>query len=109
MTFLQEGGLQQARNRRDSLNIIHGAGWHFSYFGDINRIRNKVANFAHSNDTTAREFLSRADDEVMGDIQSGKDIYHRGGLKMPEWPSNDPRLPHYYLNNFDKFKSFRRF
>ena len=31
----------------DLLHTISDAGWHFSYFGDIEFIKNKIANFAH--------------------------------------------------------------
>ena len=105
-SFQQAGGLQNARNRRDSLPRISGGGWHMSYFGDISKIRQKVDNFAHSSDGICRDLMNRSDKELAMDILEGRDIYHRNETKYPRRDSDDYRLPKYYLENRDKFRKF---
>ena len=105
-SFQQAGGLQAARNQRDNLPRISGGGWHMSYFGDINKIRQKVDNFAHSSDGICRDLMNRSDKELAMDILEGRDIYHRNETKYPRRGSDDYRLPKYYLENRDKFRKF---
>jgi len=101
------GGPQAVRLKRDSVPSIPNAGWHLSYFGSLENIRSKVANFAHSNDTTSKEFLVRDNKEIVSDILSGKDLFHRGSEgRRDYWQSNDPRLPVHFLNNQEKYKLF---
>jgi beta-1,4-mannosyl-glycoprotein beta-1,4-N-acetylglucosaminyltransferase len=100
------GGPQAARNRRDELPLLENAGWHFSYFGGVDKIVNKVANFAHAVDDSARDCLSRGKEELAGDVAAGRDLYRRPEMKAERREANDPRLPAYFLNNPEKFPQF---
>lgn len=58
----------------DKYTKLKNGGWHFSYFGDINFIKNKIQNFAHqefNNDT----YLN--DTKIMQQIQTCGDLYFR--------------------------------
>jgi beta-1,4-mannosyl-glycoprotein beta-1,4-N-acetylglucosaminyltransferase len=86
---------------------IPDAGWHFSYFGDIAHMRNKVASFAHSTDDFCKEFLERSDAQVAADIASGVDLFRRASEPRGQHrDTNDRSLPIYFLNNLQKFGRF---
>lgn len=48
-------------------NLIENGGWHFSYFGNIDFIVNKIRNFCHSD-----WFETLSHDEIKNKIESGK-------------------------------------
>lgn len=106
------GGLQAARGILDKPTaakypIIPDAGWHFSYFGDIEHLRLKIENFAHSSDGFVRDMLARDDKQVAADIAAHRDIYRRDGMQQFQHRvSNDARLPRYFLDNPTKFEKF---
>jgi beta-1,4-mannosyl-glycoprotein beta-1,4-N-acetylglucosaminyltransferase len=54
--------------------VIKNGGWHFSYFGDVKFIKNKISNFAHY------EFNNNYmlnDDRILNQIKNNKDLYGR--------------------------------
>lgn len=53
---------------------IEKGGWHFSYFGDVNFIKNKIENFSHQEYNNS-EFTNINHIENM--ILNGKDLYKR--------------------------------
>jgi beta-1,4-mannosyl-glycoprotein beta-1,4-N-acetylglucosaminyltransferase len=97
-----EGTFQDARNQRDSLPLIPDCGWHFSYFGGIDRIRNKTRNFAHAHEDICKILESRTDTEMLSDIKAGRDLYHRD-MSFVWRDSDDYRLPKYFLENRERF------
>jgi hypothetical protein len=101
--FGKVGGLQAARNMRDALPIIHDCGWHFSYFGGLERIRHKTKNFAHGPEDICKLFQYQPDEEVLKDIAEGRDLYHRPGPLFEKRSSDDLRLPKYFLANKERF------
>jgi beta-1,4-mannosyl-glycoprotein beta-1,4-N-acetylglucosaminyltransferase len=98
------GGLQAAS--RGVLPIIKDGGWHFSYFGGPRMIREKMSAYSHSPDFWCQEFLARDDHRMLNAIVSGEDVARRP-FPRAEWrASNDPRLPHYYLQHPERFRHF---
>ena len=62
------------RYRSYEFPVIQNAGWHFSYFGDTERIRTKLKSFAH------QEFNKDAiisDSNILDAIESKKDLFGR--------------------------------
>lgn len=76
---------------------IPNGGWHFSYLGDINFIRNKIMNFGHS------EFRTP---EVMAALKNrydrGEDPYGRPWARFKIVPIDDS-YPEFMLKNIDLF------
>lgn len=103
---LKEQAPQGFRDRRDSIDRIADAGWHFSYFGGPARILHKAACFAHADDDMVRDLRNRSVGELKFDITSRRDLYRRSSVSNPRRESNDPRLPQYYLGHLDYFKEF---
>jgi|TARA_B100000161_G_C33524119_1_gene402657 beta-1,4-mannosyl-glycoprotein beta-1,4-N-acetylglucosaminyltransferase len=54
--------------------IISKGGWHLSYFGDINFIKNKIKNFAHQ-EFNKEIFLQ--DDKIQNQIDNAEDLFFR--------------------------------
>jgi beta-1,4-mannosyl-glycoprotein beta-1,4-N-acetylglucosaminyltransferase len=62
--------------RNSFTEIIPKGGWHFSYFGDTNFIKNKIENFAHQ-EYNSSEFTELATIEER--INNCVDLFNRGG------------------------------
>lgn len=69
---------QHWRNLRRDLPRVHNGGWHCSYFGDVEFIKNKIRNFSHQDLNTA-EVLD--DDRIQGALHNGTDLFGRQGLR----------------------------
>jgi beta-1,4-mannosyl-glycoprotein beta-1,4-N-acetylglucosaminyltransferase len=103
------GGSHQARANgyHDTNRVVPDAGWHFSYFGDTQRILEKVSSFSHSKDQIVTDLINRSEDELKEDIRERRDLFRRADMNQFEHrSSDDPRLPKYFLENKDKFKHF---
>jgi beta-1,4-mannosyl-glycoprotein beta-1,4-N-acetylglucosaminyltransferase len=75
---------------------IHDAGWHFSYFGNVQFIKNKLKNFAHQ-EYNNEEVLD--DDRLYDCIEKGNDLFGRVGrdsLIIIKIEDNIENLPHNY-------------
>lgn len=66
-TYKQNPNPQFIRSKMLDIPKIKNAGWHFSYFGDINFIVNKIRNFCH-----ADWFESLTYDEIKEKISKGQ-------------------------------------
>jgi len=110
--YINEGGTQKVRSDtivrpHTKYGIIHNAGWHFSYFGGIDRMREKVGSFAEAYLDSSAAFRNRPDAEIAADVLAGEDIYHRGIYsKFERREANDPRLPAYFLKNIERYTQF---
>ena len=58
---------------------IQNGGWHFSFFGDINFIRNKLKNFSHQ-EFNSPEFTDKQ--KIEEAIRRGKDLFNRRKGKL---------------------------
>jgi beta-1,4-mannosyl-glycoprotein beta-1,4-N-acetylglucosaminyltransferase len=80
---------------RESNNCdpIPNGGWHLSYFGDINFIKNKLQNFSHTEYNT-QEF--RDNDHIKKCILDCKDLFNRNdGMQYIEFVDNTNLPPNY--------------
>jgi beta-1,4-mannosyl-glycoprotein beta-1,4-N-acetylglucosaminyltransferase len=68
---------QQLRNNRDSYKSVENGGWHFSYLGGVEKIKNKIRSFAHT-EFNREEYLDDA--QIQKALEEGRDIYHRPGI-----------------------------
>lgn len=74
--------------------VIKNGGWHFSYFGDINFIKNKIKNFAH---TEFSHFGDESHENINEKIQNNKDIFDRKDIKFKNIRLEDNKyLPENY-------------
>ena len=99
------------RKKRQDMEKIMNAGWHFSYLGSSNDISKKISNFSHSefdneqfnnlekiqkaiNNGDDLFFRKKGHEHFKGDHRSFKIIYH----------DIDDKYPDYILKNKEKFK-----
>jgi beta-1,4-mannosyl-glycoprotein beta-1,4-N-acetylglucosaminyltransferase len=68
---------QILRDNRNNYKRIKKAGWHFSYLGGIEKIKEKIRSFAHT-EFNKEEFLN--DEYLLKAISSGEDIFKRKGI-----------------------------
>lgn len=77
--------------RSINMNIIPNAGWHLSYFGDAEFIRNKINHFSHQELNTS-EFTNF--DHINESINSSSDLFKRSNVTFKRISLfNNPNLP----------------
>lgn len=85
--------------RYSGYKIVKNGGWHFSYMGDVNRIKTKIESYAHqelNNPTSIQNILNLTSKEQLSqDLRLGK---------IELLPNSV--LPQYVRNNRDKFLSW---
>lgn len=91
---------QDLRNARFRLPYVSNAGWHLSFFGSPEHVKDKIESFAHT------EFGAHNNiDTIKKNIESGLDIFNRNSpdetlMKI----ENNINVPTYVLNNKEKYK-----
>jgi beta-1,4-mannosyl-glycoprotein beta-1,4-N-acetylglucosaminyltransferase len=82
------------------VNIIPNGGWHLSYFGNVEFIKNKIQNFAHQEFNNAK-YLN--DEFIMEHIHNKKDMFdHTRNIEYITTKDNNFLPPDYdkYLTKF---------
>ena len=107
--FEENGGTQPPRGHLDQTAtgacvVLKNAGWHFSSFMSLRRLREKLRNFAHSSDFPHLADISEAG--LAHSILSPRNIFT--GKFLEERSSDDPRLPQYFLENRERFRNLTR-
>ena len=91
-----------SKNYEDSSKIIKNGGWHFTWLGNINFIKEKLKSFAH----TELNNLSFNNDEFINNcIKNLQPIEKKQKINLKKLPLNDKYLPDYVLKNYTKYKS----
>ncbi|ALH23085.1 Multiple type acyltransferase domains containing protein [Chrysochromulina ericina virus CeV-01B] len=83
-------------------NFINNAGWHLSYFGDENFIKNKIENFAHQ-ELNINLFTNQ--EKIQNRIKNTQDLFDRPTKLIHINIEDNDNLPPYYdiyLTNFYK-------
>jgi beta-1,4-mannosyl-glycoprotein beta-1,4-N-acetylglucosaminyltransferase len=82
-------------------HCISKGGWHLSYFGDYNFIKNKIINFSHQ-EVNKNEFINN--DTLINNIIHGKDLFNRSDQIFDIININDNKyLPPLYNIFLSKF------
>lgn len=89
------------RDRRRELPIVCG-GWHLSYFGDANHIKNKLKSFCHPEVNNERS-LSNLEEH----IKNGTDFlgWYRGS-RFTHVSTESQRIPQEVLNNKEQYRKY---
>jgi beta-1,4-mannosyl-glycoprotein beta-1,4-N-acetylglucosaminyltransferase len=69
---------QTFRDNRNVYQRFLNAGYHWSYLGGVEKIRNKIESFAHT-EFNRPEILS--EENIVRSIENGEDIFNRPGVK----------------------------
>lgn len=68
---------QALRDRRNHLPKVYGSGWHLSWMGGLDAVKNKIRSFAHVEFN--REDIVN-DEAILSAIESGRDVLQRPGV-----------------------------
>lgn len=92
---------QEVRDLRFVYSLIEGGGWHFSFFGGVDKIVEKVKSFAHS-EYNSEEFLDPSKISVL--VKNGLDLFGRDiSYEFIDLVDFSDEYPDYLLDNLDKF------
>jgi len=83
-------------------SIITNGGWHFTYCGDENHIKEKIHSFCD------RHFdVPQVIDSVSNNLKSGSDVLGRGNMKYQR-VNIDESFPQYIIDNQEKYSHLIR-
>ena len=88
------------RFRYDYCTIVPNGGWHLSYFGDVDFIKNKIKNFAHQEINTPevlnsiQSHIDNSTDFIPPDPNVWKNSIRHGGVEVKNKPPS--YLPKHY-------------
>jgi beta-1,4-mannosyl-glycoprotein beta-1,4-N-acetylglucosaminyltransferase len=82
--------------------IIKKGGWHFSYLGGVEAIKNKIRSFAHQEYNNEKY----VNDEIANKIHLGLDIANRKGFRFVPIKITEKTHPKYIVNNESKYEHF---
>lgn len=74
---------QALRDKRNEYAQQKNGGWHFSYLGGVEKIKQKIQSFAHTEFNKA-EYLD--DEHIIRSLQKGKDVFNRKHKKYRFMP-----------------------
>lgn len=87
--------------REYSTSVIKNGGWHLSYFGDSNFIKNKIENFSHQ-EFNSDKYTSL--DKIESRMSSSEDVYGRWYVKFNKVPiSQNTYLPPEFRKYLSRF------
>ncbi|WP_372743574.1 hypothetical protein [Nisaea acidiphila] len=91
---------KQATNRLDdNLAVLNHAGWHFSYIGDDDHVRQKLASFAHTEHAVSEVIETLGVEEA---IRRGMDTLGRPGFRWKSVAINE-YFPDFVRRSRDRF------
>ncbi len=73
---------QQLRNRRNIMPYVKNAGWHFSYLGGIERIKEKLNSIIEGDNFCLPATFKTEEEYISYCLDNGKDIFNREGLSF---------------------------
>jgi beta-1,4-mannosyl-glycoprotein beta-1,4-N-acetylglucosaminyltransferase len=85
-----------------NFRLIQNAGWHFSYLGNINHIKEKIHAFS---DTQAKNFILD-EKQLLDRIMRGEDLYGRTCEGPMSFVELDESFPKYIIDNKERFKEY---
>jgi predicted O-methyltransferase YrrM len=80
---------------------IDDAGWHFSYCGGVDRIRQKIASFSHQELNTSRYTTSN---HIERAVHLGEDLFDRNQIHQFHAVPIDDWFPAYLVANQERFR-----
>ncbi|MDA9648331.1 hypothetical protein N9S95_01860 [Candidatus Pelagibacter sp.] len=91
-----------SKNYERSFKIINNGGWHFTWLGDLEFIKNKLRSFAH---TELNNPVIINDNYIKECINNLKPIEIKQKIKIDKLSINKINLPTYVVENVDKYRS----
>ena len=86
---------------REQLPTIQNAGWHYSYFGDVDYVLDKINTLSHVENKTEK-IMNR--NNILESMKTGRDIYFRNNHLWEILDPNKVKLPILVKNNLQNYK-----
>lgn len=90
--------LHEQWEQRHGWPVIYPAGWHFSYLGGVERIKEKLSAYSH-----AEYDNDEVKDGLIANIRNGRDIFDRPDHHFKYVPIDDS-FPKELVDNQDKYR-----
>lgn len=97
--------LRRGPTRHGVIPPLKNAGWHFSFLGNAEHIRQKIEAFAESE--FDREDI-KSDANIADALRNGTDLFHRNNTKFHAAPV-DGTFPEFVLRNAEEYKKLGYF
>ena len=91
-----------SKNYERSFKIINNGGWHFTWLGNLDFIKNKLRSFAH---TELNNPIIINDNYIKECIDNLKPIEIKQKIQINKLSINKINLPTYVVENLDKYRS----
>ena len=91
-----------SKTYEDSFKVIKNGGWHFSWLGNTDFIKQKLESFSHTEMNTV--FINN-DDHIEQCIKNLKPLETNQKIDIKKLPIDSDYLPKYILDNLSKYKS----
>lgn len=88
---------------REQLPTIQNAGWHYSYFGDVDYVLDKINTLSHVENKTER-IMDR--NNILESMKTGRDIYFRDNHLWKILDPNKVKLPILVKKNLQNYKKY---
>jgi beta-1,4-mannosyl-glycoprotein beta-1,4-N-acetylglucosaminyltransferase len=96
---IKNKSLNALRTEVKSQIILEGAGWHFSFFGGINKVKSKIEDYSHQ-EFNNKKIISKIESNLI----HGRDLFNRDiGLKWVPIGESHPKL---IQDNLDKYSDY---
>ena len=90
-----------SKNYEKNFKVINNGGWHFTWLGNLEFIKNKLKSFAH---TELDNPLVNNDDYIKKCIDSLEPIENKNQIKLNKLVIDEINLPSYIVKNINKYK-----
>ena len=99
--LLKNTSINLLRQNKFTNNIIENGGWHFSFMGGKDKIKEKLEAYSHQEFNN--EYYKNA---IENNMTTNQDPFFRGTMKQVQI---DNTYPEYIINNQDKYKHLIKF
>ena len=91
-----------AKNYEHSFKVIENGGWHFSWLGNIDFIKNKLKSFSH---TELNNDSINNTNHILACIENLQPLEKNQKINLKKLTLKEEYLPRYILQNISKYKS----
>jgi beta-1,4-mannosyl-glycoprotein beta-1,4-N-acetylglucosaminyltransferase len=88
---------------KQQLPTINNCGWHYSYFGDVDYVLDKINTLSHVENKTEK-IMNRTN--IAESMKTGRDIYFRNNHFWKILQESETTLPRAVINNKEKYKKY---
>ena len=100
---LKENSFCELRTHKRG-NFVKNAGWHMSYFGGVDRVRQKIASWGEQS-LNVPQVINNVENNIKNCLINSRDLFFRPA-KFSLVPLTYKTHPEYLVDNQDEFKDF---